>query len=92
MGWGLTGIWIGLCGEIVIRAGLFAWEEFRERLIGELAAWERESRPAAHWSYYERWQAAFEALLAAKGLLARPELDARLPGGRSAAPAGDHVF
>jgi Na+-driven multidrug efflux pump len=28
LGMGLRGVWIGLCGEIVIRAGLFAWRFF----------------------------------------------------------------
>ncbi len=28
LGMGLKGVWIGLCGEIVIRAGLFAWRFF----------------------------------------------------------------
>jgi putative MATE family efflux protein len=27
-GLGLTGVWLGLCGEIVLRAGLFAWRFF----------------------------------------------------------------
>ena len=60
------------------RAGLFAWEEFRARLIAEIRAWEAAGHPQAEWSYYGRWQAAFEALLAAKGLCAPPELEARL--------------
>ena len=69
------------------RAGLFAWEEFRARLIAEIRAFEAARRPPAEWSYYQRWQAAFEALLAAKGLCAPSELDLRVrafaarPGG-----------
>jgi nitrile hydratase accessory protein len=73
------------------RAGLFEWEEFRQRLIGEIAAWERAAGPGAAWSYYERWQAAFEALLAAKGLLAAPELDARARAFAALPPGHDHA-
>jgi nitrile hydratase accessory protein len=74
------------------RAGLFAWEEFRARLVAEIRAWEAAGHPQAEWSYYARWQAAFEALLAAKGLCAASELEVRLsalatrPGGHDHAP------
>ena len=74
------------------RAGLYTWEEFRSRLIAEIRAWESAGHPPAEWSYYERWQAAFEALLAAKGLCAPPELDLRVralaarPGGHDQHP------
>ena len=77
------------------RAGLFAWEEFRACLIAEIQAWESAGHPQAEWSYYERWQAAFEALLAAKGLCARSELDRRArafaarPDGHDHARGGD---
>ena len=72
------------------RAGVFAWEEFRARLIAEIRAWEAAGHPQAEWSYYERWQAAFEDLLAAKGLCAPPELERRVRA-LAARPAGhDH--
>ena len=50
------------------RAGLFTWDEFRDRLIEEIAAWEGQRRPQAEWSYYARWAAALERLLTSKGL------------------------
>ena len=75
----------------LVRAGLFAWEEFRARLIAEIRAWEAADHPQAEWSYYERWQAAFEGLLAAKGLCAPSELERRVRD-FAARPAGhDHV-
>ena len=73
------------------RAGVFAWEEFRTRLIEEIRAWEAAGHPQAEWSYYERWQAAFEGLLAAKGLCAPSELELRVRD-FGARPAGhDHA-
>lgn len=69
--------------------GAFQWPEFRARLVAEIAHAERtrpEEDSGAH--YYERWLAAFEHLLAAKGILT-PEAVARreaeLPGPAPAA-------
>lgn len=58
--------------------GVFSWDEFRARLIAEIAAHpqgEPVASPAA--VYYSRWLAALEELLLEKGLLAAPELEAR---------------
>lgn len=55
----------------------FEWEEFRQRLIGEIGVWERD--PArSEWSYYERWLAALERLLLEQGVLSAGELEARM--------------
>ena len=54
--------------------GLYTWDEFRDRLIAEIARADRAGDPS---SYYERWLAAFERLLLDKGMLARDDLDAR---------------
>ena len=71
-------------------SGAFAWEEFRQRLMAEIAAWERRHDPGAQWSYYVCWRAALEQLLAAKGLCGIAELDAR-ERELAARPAGhDH--
>ncbi len=56
---------------------LFDWEEFRQRLIAEIASWEREHSAGAGYNYYERWVAALEKLLADKGLCAKAEVDRR---------------
>jgi nitrile hydratase accessory protein len=68
--------------------GVFTdWEEFRSRLIAEIADWERASRDTgATWNYYERWLAALERLVVDRGILSRPEIDAR--ASECAKPAG----
>jgi nitrile hydratase accessory protein len=69
-------------------ARVFEWEEFRHRLIAEIAEPERD---AAAWSYYACWAVALEKLLATKGLCGIPELDAR-ERELAARPAGhDHA-
>ncbi len=62
--------------------GLFEWDEFRDRLIEEIAAADRRPfgrlRAGDHDSpYYERWLAAFERLLVDKDLVSREELATR---------------
>jgi nitrile hydratase accessory protein len=58
----------------------FEWERFRQELIAEIGAWEREhgERDLAGWSYYERWVASLEHLLLADGLLDADEIAARM--------------
>lgn len=53
---------------------LYAWDEFRQRLIDEIA---RAEACGAQTSYYERWLAALESVLVARGLLSPAELEAR---------------
>jgi cobaltochelatase CobN len=50
-----------------------AWEEFRQRLIAEIAAAEEGDE----FSYYDRWLAAFESFVLDIGLMTAEELDAR---------------
>jgi nitrile hydratase accessory protein len=60
-------------------AGAFAWEEFRQRLIAEIAAWERShARTDPSWNYWERWLAAFAALLAEKGICPEAAVASRM--------------
>jgi nitrile hydratase accessory protein len=60
--------------------GAFAWDDFRDLLVSEIAA--EEERP-----YYESWLAAFDRLVVAEGLLAPGDIAARteefLTGARS---------
>jgi len=55
--------------------GYFEWDEFRRRLIEEIARAE-QAPPAL--SYYACWQAAFERLVADKGLCEGGELSRRV--------------
>ena len=60
---------------VVCREQGLDWEAFRQRLIAEIGAWERETAlPGAEWSYYARWLAALERLLADHDLVAPAEL------------------
>ena len=56
---------------------LFEWEEFRQRLIAEIGAWERAHPDGEGWSYYACWLAALESLLSDKGICAVADLSLR---------------
>lgn len=57
------------------------WDEFRERLIAEISAWERHHREREEpWNYYERWLAALERLLVEKDMLSKEEIELRTAG------------
>ena len=71
--------------------GCFDWDEFRARLIKAMAAWEHAAQPGAVYRYWDCWLAAFEQLMADKGLCSRETLDARTAE-LAARPHGhDHV-
>src|SRR5690348_13594184 len=53
---------------------VYQWEEFRSQLIDEITAGDASRSPT---TYYERWLAALEALLTARGVITRAELDFR---------------
>jgi nitrile hydratase accessory protein len=53
----------------------FAWDEFRDRLIEEIAEADRRGGESA---YYERWLDAFERLLVDKEFMSREEIASRL--------------
>ncbi len=71
--------------------GAFAWDEFRDRLITAIAAWERAHHPDdAGYRYWDCWLAAFEALVADKGLCPAAAIATRAAE-LAARPAGhDH--
>lgn len=71
-------------------SGALDWEEFRQALIGEVAAWEAAHPGGEGWGYYGRWLAALERLACASGLVSAGDLRRRALL-LAAAPAGhDH--
>jgi nitrile hydratase accessory protein len=72
------------------QAGRFEWEEFRQILIAEIGAWDERHGADAEYSYWERWRAALEKLLASRGLCSASELEARLTTFAGRPPGHDH--
>src|SRR5262245_61915390 len=72
------GLAIALC-----RSGTIAWEEFRQRLIGQIG--DDEARP-----YWESWASALEGVLASSAVVTPAELDARHQGLLRRPPGHDH--
>jgi len=58
--------------------GHYSWDEFRERLIQQISAWEQTHRSDhAEYDYYHCFLAALESLLAEKSLCVSEEVDQR---------------
>ena len=71
--------------------GAFAWDEFRNRLIEEIAAWDRAHHPnGAQYRYWDCWLAAFERLVADKALCPPAALEARVAELAARPPGHDH--
>lgn len=56
------------------QAGRFSWDEFRDRLIAEIA---RADAASAGAGYYECWLAALEGVVRGKALLNGAEIEER---------------
>ena len=58
------------------RDGHFEWEDFRQALIAEIAAWEA-SHPQndPDWDYYECWLNALERVVQTQGMSGLPPSD-----------------
>ena len=63
--------------------GLFEWDEFRDCLSEEIGGWDRAHPDAARsadgegYRYWDRWLAAFQALLERKGLCDASAIETR---------------
>jgi nitrile hydratase accessory protein len=55
--------------------GVFEWDEFRERLIAEIASAHCEDSGTPRATYYESFLSAFERLLIDKAVCAKAEID-----------------
>jgi nitrile hydratase accessory protein len=61
------------------KAGHFEWEDFRQRLIHSIAAWERDACDGqTTWDYYDRYTLALVAVLEEYGVLRSGELEQQL--------------
>jgi nitrile hydratase accessory protein len=67
--------------------GLFSWSEWAEALSAEV---KKPGAAADGSDYYDRWLAALEKLLAAKGVAATPDVDALAAAWERAAHATPH--
>jgi len=70
--------------------GVFTWREWAAALAAELAAAAARGEPDDGSHYYEHWLAALEKLVAARRLVAGPELERRVDEWDSAARATPH--
>ena len=69
--------------------GVFEWDEFRERLIAEIAAADatHDATAGLQSAYYEHFLAAFERLLLDKGLCTHEEIEQLF---KAESPDDDH--
>jgi nitrile hydratase accessory protein len=57
------------------KSGHFDWEDFRQKLIAAIGAWENEhALDDPSWSYYERWLTALEQLLVQEEIVTAEDL------------------
>lgn len=74
-------------GVALCEQGVYTWDDFRERLIAEIASAERgdrsdetEARDSPLPTYYEHWLAALEKLLIEKGVCTPEQVNALKAG------------
>ena len=76
--WERTAFGIALA---LAKQGLFEWDDFRDELIAEIAAWERDHAvDMSSWHYYDRWHAALEKAVVKTGILTADEMRSILDG------------
>lgn len=62
------------------KQGHFEWEDFRQKLIDIIAAWEQQACVGTStWDYYAQYTAALIAVLEQYGILAPGEIDRLAP-------------
>jgi nitrile hydratase accessory protein len=58
------------------KEGHFEWDDFRQKLIASIAAWERDACGGqTTWDYYDRYAMALIAVLEEYGVIEAGELD-----------------
>ncbi len=58
--------------------GVYAWDDFRQRLIDRVAAWEANAPEGAPYHYYDRFLEALEDVLIERDLVQSGELRDRV--------------
>ena len=72
--------------------GVYAWDDFRQRLIDHIAAWEASAPGRAPYHYYDRFLEALEEVLIERDLVRRGELRDRVQAYASRPHGHDHRF
>ncbi len=67
--------------------GLYSWREFRDKLVEEIAAIEKNTAGTA---YYEQWLASLEKLAIERGFVTPEEMDTRTEEYASGERDDDH--
>lgn len=73
--------------------GHYSWDEFRAHLIDKIGDWDRSelaTDPSVAYRYYDHFLAAFQALLAQKGMLDGSDVEARFKALRARPHGHDH--
>ncbi|MCC7413223.1 MAG: nitrile hydratase accessory protein [Gammaproteobacteria bacterium] len=58
------------------RRGVFEWEEFRQRLIARIGAWDASHAPGGDYDYYAHWLGALQDVLIARGFVGAADIEA----------------
>jgi nitrile hydratase accessory protein len=70
--------------------GVFAWDDFRQRLIDRIAAWEVNAPEGMPYQYYDRFLEALEDVLVERDLLRSGELRDRVQAYAARPHGHDH--
>ncbi len=70
--------------------GVYAWDDFRQRLIDRVAAWEANAPEGAPYHYYDRFLEALEDVLVERELVQSGELCDRVQAFAEHPHAHDH--
>lgn len=71
-------------------AGVFAWQDFRERLIARIAAWDASHAAEEPYAYYEHWLGALQDLLVEQGHADGATVEALAAAFLARPPGADH--
>ena len=70
--------------------GVYAWDDFRQRLIDRIAAWEANAPEGAPYHYYDRFLEALEDVLVERDVVRSGELRDRVHGYAGRPHGHDH--